>query len=236
MRRLYTRLHEISRSFCTPGHVTGRCISAPSPSTARAQSKPTTGARDESVGPPRVEFIAISANDALLEQVGQALDGESAIRQVDSVEAAHELIRGASCCVVLLEIPPRGDAAALVRELAPSDLSVIVVFAHADETATVARAITATATFAVLPVPIEIAKTAAVLEGARDEALSRHSLLAQHELNAAAAWRLPQSGARTNPVDRQHLGSRRGDCGSHAGRRNALDTAAQRVSPRARGS
>jgi len=161
---------------------------AASPSTARAQSKPTTGARANASSAPRVEFIAISANDALLEQVGQALDGESAIRQVDTAEAARELIQAAPCCVVLLEIPPRGNAAALVRELqAPSDLSVIVVFAQADETAEVARAITATATFAVLPVPIEIAKTAAVLEGARDEALSRHTLLVQRKLNETAA-------------------------------------------------
>ena len=161
---------------------------AASPSTARAQSKPTTGVRANASSAPRVEFIAISANDALLEQVGQSLDGESAIRQVDTAEAARELIQATPCCVVLLEIPPRGNAAALVRELqAPSDLSVIVVFAQADETAEVARAITATATFAVLPVPIEIAKTAAVLEGARDEALSRHTLLVQRELNETAA-------------------------------------------------
>ena len=65
---------------------------AASPSTARAQSKNADGVRANPSAPPRVEFIAISANDALLEQVGQSLDGESAIRQVDTVDDARELV------------------------------------------------------------------------------------------------------------------------------------------------
>jgi protein TonB len=161
---------------------------AASPSTARAQSNSVTGGRTQPSATPRVEFIAVSSDDSLLEQVGQALDGESAIRQVDTVDAARELISATPCCVVLLEVPAQVDAAQLVRQLqAHSDLTVIVVFAPADRTAVVARAITATATFAVLPVPLEVAKTAAVLEGARDEALSRHALLAQRAPNEIAA-------------------------------------------------
>jgi hypothetical protein len=38
-----------------------------------------------------VEFIAVTQSDELLEQRGQALDGESAIRHADTIAAAREL-------------------------------------------------------------------------------------------------------------------------------------------------
>jgi protein TonB len=171
-----------------------------SPSTATAQPKPAPETRSRSAT-PRVEFIAVSGNDELLEQVGQALDGESAIRQVDTVESARELIRAAPCSVVLLEVPANAEAPALVAQLhAPSDRSVIVVFAQAEQAAAVARSITTTAAFAVLPVPIEVAKTAAVLEGARDEALSRHTLLHPAGEPASHAAATPGTAAR-QPAD-----------------------------------
>jgi protein TonB len=175
---------------------------AASPSPARAQSKPIAGPRASPSSAPRVEFVAVSSDDSLLEQVGQALDGESVIRQVDTVDAARDLIRATPCCVVLLEVPAQGNAAQLVKRLdAHSELTVIVVFAPTAETATVARAITATATFAVLPIPLEVAKTAAVLEGARDEAASRHTLLTQRAMAEAAATAQPDPAAHPAPSD-----------------------------------
>jgi protein TonB len=176
---------------------------AASSSPAHAQAKANTGVRTTPSATPRVEFIAVSGDDSLLEQVGQALDGESVIRQVDTIDAARDLVRNAPCCVVLLEIPAPGNAAQVVRQLhAHSELTVIVVFAPADQAEAVARAITATATFAVLGVPIEIAKTAAVLEGARDEALSRHTLLARREVSGAEpdAEPSPAPAPRANPA------------------------------------
>jgi protein TonB len=127
-----------------------------------------------------VEFIAVTQSDELLEQLGQALDGESAIRHADTIAAAHELIQASQPCVVMLdarEHPKPGDA---IEQLQPANgLSVIVVFAHADQTGTVAQAIKRSPTFAVLPVPLETAKTAAVLEGAREEALARRNVASQ---------------------------------------------------------
>ncbi len=73
----------------------------------------------------------------------------------------------------------------------PNGLSVIVVFAPADQTNQVAQAIKRSPTFAVLPVPIEIAKTAAVLEGAREEAMARRSVVAEPQ--AAASQEAPRS-------------------------------------------
>jgi protein TonB len=127
-----------------------------------------------------VEFIAVTQSDELLEQLGQALDGESAIRHADTIAAARELIQASQPCVVMLdarEHPKPGDA---IEQLQPANgLSVIVVFAHADQTGTVAQAIKRSPTFAVLPVPLETAKTAAVLEGAREEALARRNVASQ---------------------------------------------------------
>src|SRR5262245_703123 len=128
----------------------------------------------------RVEFIAVTQSDELLEQLGQALDGESAIRHADTIASARELIETAQPCVVMLDAREHQNAGAAVEELQPANgLSVVVVFAPADQTGAVAQAIKRSATFAVLPVPLETAKTAAVLEGAREEALARRNVAAQ---------------------------------------------------------
>jgi hypothetical protein len=71
--------------------------------TAAAQSKSASAAtaRPGAASTPRVEFIAVCESDELLEQLGQSLDGESAIRQADTFDAAREMIRAAQPCVVL---------------------------------------------------------------------------------------------------------------------------------------
>jgi DNA-binding NtrC family response regulator len=114
-------------------------------------------------------------SDELLEQLGQSLDGESAIRQADTVDALARMIRAAQPCVVLLDVRSHASPSLVIEQLGAGRAFVIVVFAAADQTATVAGSIRSSAVFAVLPVPLEIAKTAAVLEGAREEALSRRT-------------------------------------------------------------
>ena len=150
------------------------------PAQARANSNQASSTNVRGDAQSRVEFIAVTRSDELLEQLGQALDGESAIRHADTIAAARELIQALQPCVVMLdarEHPQPGDA---IEELQPANgLSVIVVFAPADQTGTIAQAIKRSATFAVLPVPLETAKTAAVLEGARDEVLARRNVVAE---------------------------------------------------------
>jgi protein TonB len=151
---------------------------AASPTQARATSNPASPANTRGDTQPRVEFVAVTQNDELLEQLGQALDGESAIRHADTVAAARELIEAAQPCVVMLDAREHTNPAQALEELqSATGLSVIVVFAAAAETTNVAQAIKRSATFAVLPIPLETAKTAAVLEGARDEAMARRSLV-----------------------------------------------------------
>jgi TonB family protein len=127
-----------------------------------------------------VEFIAVTQSDELLEQLGQSLDGESAIRHADTIAAARELIGASQPCVVMLDAREHHNAGTAVEELQPANgLSVVVVFAAADQTGIVAQAIKRSSTFAVLPIPLETAKTAAVLEGAREEAIARRNVVAQ---------------------------------------------------------
>jgi len=149
------------------------------PTQARANSNQASSPNargDQS----RVEFIAVTQSDELLEQLGQALDGESAIRHADTIAAARALIEASQPCVVMLDAREHQNAGTAVEELQPPNgLSVVVVFAQADQTGAVAHAIKRSSTFAVLPVPLETAKTAAVLEGAREEALARRNVVAQ---------------------------------------------------------
>ncbi len=152
---------------------------AASPTQARANSNQASSTSARADAQPRVEFIAVTQSDELLEQLGQALDGESAIRHADTIATARDLIQAAQPCVVMLDAREHTNPAQVLDELQPaSGLSVIVVFAPAAQTTSVAQAIKRSATFAVLPIPLETAKTAAVLEGARDEAMARRNVVA----------------------------------------------------------
>ena len=144
---------------------------------ARANSNQASSSNARADTSSRVEFIAVTQSDELLEQLGQALDGESAIRHADTIAAARELIQGSDPCVVMIDAREHQRPGEVIDQLQPANgLSVIVVFAPADQTGAVAQAIKRSPTFAVLPVPLETAKTAAVLEGAREEALARRNV------------------------------------------------------------
>lgn len=142
-------------------------------SLGRAQASGHEGSRA-----PRAEFVVVTNDDALLEQVGPALDGESTVRHAETTAAAREFMRPAQPSVVLLDARGLAEPAAAIESLQSPDIAcVVVVFAPADQCADVARTIRGSAAFAVLPVPIEQAQAMAVIEGAREESLARHTLL-----------------------------------------------------------
>jgi TonB family protein len=146
----------------------------------RSRRDPTRATTPEARNPdtPRVDLIAVSARDDFLEQVGPALDGESTLRHVDALEAAGSQVMAGRAQLILLDARDQQDIGRAVEWLLSlSDASVVVVFAPDARTETVAGAIKGSAAFAVLSIPIETGKTAAVLEGAREEALSRFALL-----------------------------------------------------------
>jgi len=134
-----------------------------------AESEPTTC----------VDVIAVTRDDALLEQVGRELDARSGIRLADSVELAGEHVVAAHAQIFLVDARDHTDLAGAVDRLQSfSDSAVVVVFAPESQLPETAAAIKRTAVFAVLPIPVEPGKTAAVLEGASEEALSRATLAA----------------------------------------------------------
>ena len=126
----------------------------------------------------RAEIVTITADDALLEQIGHALDGESTVRHADSPSEARAHVRPSRPCVLLFDARGHEDIGAVLDTLhAPDGSSVIVIFAPADASADVSRAARGSAAFAVLPIPVERAQAAAVIEGACEEALARQALL-----------------------------------------------------------
>jgi protein TonB len=126
----------------------------------------------------RAEIVTITADDALLEQIGHALDGESTVRHADSPGEARAHVRPSRPCVLLFDARGHEDIGAVLETLhAPDGSSVVVIFAPADASADVSRAVRGLAAFAVLPIPVERAQAAAVIEGACEEALARHALL-----------------------------------------------------------
>lgn len=127
----------------------------------------------------RAEYVVLTRSDELLEHVGLALDGAGEVRHAENEEDARHLADARHATVMLLDSREQVDPGLVVERLHASDGStVIVVFAPSEVMADVARVIKGSAAFAVLPVPIEMDKTRAVLLGAGEEALARRALIA----------------------------------------------------------
>ncbi len=150
----------------------------PAPAPVRPAPRPVGKAHV--APPPRVETIALTGDDTLLEQIGLALDGESTIRHVESVDAAREFIRPLQPCVVLLDARGHPDLATTVAKLqSPDGTCIVIVLAPTEESAAISSSIRGSATFAILPIPVETGQTMAILEGASGEALARYTLAAR---------------------------------------------------------
>ena len=161
---------------------------------APAQAPPTPAPAGEPAASrlPRVEIIALTGDDSLLEQIGQALDGEATFRHVESVDAAREFIRPLRPCVLLLDARGQQDLTATVESVqSPDGTCIVVVLTPADESPNVARSLKGSATFAILSIPFEQGQTSAVVDGAREEALARLTLATQPIVEPAAAGSAP---------------------------------------------
>jgi TonB family protein len=149
----------------------------PSPSTA---SRSHEGSEGSGTGPQSsaraaAEIIAITTHDDFLLEMGEALTGSTSVRPVDSVATALEQISGARK-VQLLAIDAR-DVDNLRGEVerinAQAPHIVTLVFANSDAEKQTASALKGTNVFAVLSIPLDKRKTAAVLEGAVADATAR---------------------------------------------------------------
>lgn len=182
------------------------------PAPAQAHPTPALAGEPSSARAPRVEIIALTGDDALLEQIGQALDGEATFRHVESVDAAREFIQPLRPCVLLLDARGQQDLTATVaRVQSPDGTCIVVVLTPPDESASVARSVRGSATFAILSIPFEPSQTSAVLDGAREEALARLTLAAQLSVEPAASEPVPiaVAPAAAHAMDQHALDVRR---------------------------
>ena len=166
------------------------------PAPPQGQSNFRSPGRSNASGTPAVEFIVVTSSDETLEQIGQILDDDCTVRHVDAPFAASVLIRPARPYVVLLDARGHADLATVIESVQSLEgTSVVVVLAPAGEIATISRSVRGSATFAVLPIPIEPGQSVAVIEGAREEALARLTLvttpaLAPAEVSSPVADRM----------------------------------------------
>ena len=122
------------------------------------------------------EIIAISTHDDFLLEIGEALSGQTSVRPVDSVATALEQIGANRRTTQLLAIDAREvdnlrAAVETVNSQAPH--LVVLVFANADAEKAAAAQLKGTSIFAVLTLPIDKRKAAAVIEGAVADATKR---------------------------------------------------------------
>lgn len=123
------------------------------------------------------EAITVSTRDDFLLELGDALSGHVSIRPVESVAAALEHMSGSRRAQMLI-IDTR-DITDLRTEIERAHAHVpgapVLAFAPAESEKTVAGALKGSNVFAVLPIPIDRRKTAAVFEGAIAEASAKRT-------------------------------------------------------------
>jgi protein TonB len=124
-----------------------------------------------------VDVIALTARDDFLLELGQCLDGLASIAPVESTELA--LAAAAKTKRLQVIVIDSRDLADLRAEvdllLARAPGLTALVFAEQDAEVKVAAALKGSSVFAVLPLPIDARKTAAVFEGAVADATARRS-------------------------------------------------------------
>lgn len=147
---------------------------------------------------PTVDLTALTDRDDFLLELGEALGGQASVNPVDSIDAAIGQLAGTKRGQMLvIDARATTDVRSDVHratEQAPN--AVVVVFAEADAEKQVASAVKGTNVFAVLTIPFEGAKTAAVLDAAIADAVSR-SAAARGTGTAATTERSGATGTVT---------------------------------------
>ena len=146
------------------------------------------------------EIIAISTRDDFLLEIGEALAGQTSVRPVDSVETAIEQIGGNRRTTQLLAIDARDveNVRTAVESInRQASHMVVLVFANADAEKQTASQLKGTNVFAVLALPVDKRKTAAVLEGAIADAISRRPAQSSQRPAAGGDTRLDRNASIT---------------------------------------
>jgi protein TonB len=176
------------------GFPTGEPKSSPEPNphgddTLASSSAPLTypleaGANLRASGPPTAaavrvvaEIVAITTQDDFLLELGDVLGGQAAVHPVESMALALEHM-SASRLAHILAIDTRGATDlrdSVGRAFARAANAVIVLFANAADTESLREAFKGSKVAAVLPIPIDGAKTALVFAEALTDTLAKHS-------------------------------------------------------------
>ncbi len=118
------------------------------------------------------DLAALTGRDDFLLELGELLGGRASVHPADSIEAALERLGEARGSQVLaIDTRDTGDVRGNVaRASQQTPEALILVFTEAQSEQETAAALKGTRVFAVLPVPLEADKTAAVLEAALAQA------------------------------------------------------------------
>jgi protein TonB len=144
--------------------------------SARAASAPRVDVDAPESAPYAVDVIALTTSDDFLLELGQCLEGMASIAPVETPALA--LAAASASRRVRVFVVDSRDCANLRAEIdrlqrqAPEVATL--VFAPQEVETTVAAALKGSSAFAVLPLPIDARKTAAIFEGAAADAEARH--------------------------------------------------------------
>jgi TonB family protein len=147
---------------------------ASAPSTAARSAE--TATQTPASAQPAVDVTAVTARDDFLLELGETLDGQAAVRPVDTLEAALEGLGGKRAQLLVIDaraVPNLRGAVDTAAARAPRAL--VLVFAEDAAEKRVGAALKGSKVFAVLPTPVDRRKTQAVFEGAIAEALAAHA-------------------------------------------------------------
>ncbi len=172
---------------------------ASAPSTAARSAE--TATQTPASAQPAVDVTAVTTRDDFLLELGDTLDGQAAVRPVDTLEAALEGLGGKRAQLLVIDaraVPNLRAAVDTAAARAPRAL--VLVFAEDAAEKRVGAALKGSKVFAVLPTPVDRRKTQAVFEGAIAEALAAHALAPSRAAAAAGdlsigAFRAPVASA-----------------------------------------
>jgi TonB family protein len=153
-------------------------VANPASSAPRNLQSGNSGSSADTATPaqrPTVDLTVLTNRDDFLLELGEALGGQASVNPVDSIDTAvSKLASTKRGQMLVIDARATSDVRTDVQhatQQAPN--AVVVVFAEADSEKQIASAVKGTSVFAVLTIPIEGAKTAAVLDAAIADAVNR---------------------------------------------------------------
>ena len=150
----------------------------PASSAPRNNESGSAGSSTDTATPaarPTVDLTALTDRDDFLLELGEALGGQASVNPIDSIDTAiGQLASTKRGQMLVIDARATSDIRADVqRAMQQAPNAVVVVFAETAAEKQVASALKGTSVFAVLTIPIEGAKTTAVLDAAITDAANR---------------------------------------------------------------